>query len=91
MGPVAEGRTNTQGIPRDILELALLYELSESYVVGLPLLLQKGIFGALARTARWMGYDPEFSRNTKPDGAASGQTPPHRGQAREPWPRRWRC
>ena len=71
-----DGKTNDEGIPKNILELALIYELSESYMVGVPLFFQKGIFGALARIARWRGYDPEFSRYTKPDGPAEGLTPP---------------
>jgi mannose-6-phosphate isomerase-like protein (cupin superfamily) len=79
MGLIEDGRTNARGLPRNILELALLYELSESYVVGMPLFLQKGIFGALARVARWRGYDPEFFRYTKPGGAVVGRTPPQSG------------
>ena len=75
-GLVQDGKTNDKGIPKNILELALLYELSESYVAGMPLFLQKGIFGALARVARWRGYDPEFSKYTKPDGVVEGRTPP---------------
>ena len=76
LGLVEDGKTNDKAIPKNILELALLYELSESYVAGMPLSLQKGIFGALARVARWLGYDPEFSRYTKPDGVAEARTPP---------------
>jgi mannose-6-phosphate isomerase-like protein (cupin superfamily) len=73
MGLIEDGRTNDRGIPKNVFELALLYELSESYVVGMPLFLQKGIFGALARVARWRGYDPEFSRYTKPEGGLEGR------------------
>ena len=40
--------------------------------------MEKGIFGALARIARWRGYDPEFSKYTKPNGFAEGWTPPSR-------------
>ena len=47
-----DGKTNDKGIPKNILKLALIYELSESYMVGVPLFFQKGIFGALARIAR---------------------------------------
>jgi mannose-6-phosphate isomerase-like protein (cupin superfamily) len=79
MGLIEDGKTNDRGIPKNVLELALLYELSESYVVGMPLFLQKGIFGALARVARWRGYDPEFSRYTKPGGALVGRMPPQSG------------
>jgi mannose-6-phosphate isomerase-like protein (cupin superfamily) len=75
-GLVGEGKTNEKAIPKNLFELALIYELSESYIVGMPLFLQKGIFGALARIARWRGYDPEFSEYTKPDGRVEGRTPP---------------
>ena len=73
-GLVQDGKTNDEAIPKNILELALIYELSESYIVGMPLFLQKGIFGALARIARWRGSDPEFSKYTNPDGVVEGRT-----------------
>ncbi len=75
-GLVQDGKTNEKAIPKNIFELALINELSESYIVGMPLFLQKRIFGALARIARWRGYDPEFSKYTKPDGVVEEQTPP---------------
>ena len=75
-GLVEEGKTNEKAIPKNIFELALIYELSESYIVGMPLFLQKGIFGALARVARWRGYDPEFSEYTKPGGLVEERVPP---------------
>ena len=59
-----DGKTNKKGVPTNPFELALLYELSESYIVGIPLFLQKGVFGALAKVARWRGYDPEFAKYT---------------------------
>ena len=74
-GLVEAGKTNDKAIPKNMLELALIYELSESYIVGMPLFLQKGIFGVLARIARWRGYDPEFSKYTKPDGSAEERMP----------------
>jgi mannose-6-phosphate isomerase-like protein (cupin superfamily) len=66
VGLARDGKTNYKGVPKNIFELALLYELSESYVTGMPLFLQKGAFGTLARLARRRGYDPEFSRYTRP-------------------------
>ena len=76
-GLVEDGKTDEKAIPKNILELALIYELSESYIVGMPLFLQKGIFGALAGIARMLGYDPEFSEYTKPEGApAKGRRSP---------------
>jgi mannose-6-phosphate isomerase-like protein (cupin superfamily) len=75
-GLAEDGKTNDKGVPKNILELALIYEHSESYIVDMPLFLQKAIFEALARIARWRGYDPEFSKYTKPEGLAEGRTPP---------------
>jgi mannose-6-phosphate isomerase-like protein (cupin superfamily) len=75
-GLARDGKTNKKGVPTNIFELALLYALSESYLVGMPQFLQKGVFGALARIARWRGYDPEFSKYTKPNGLVEGRTPP---------------
>ncbi len=75
-GLAEDGKTNDEGVPKNLFELALIYELSESYIVGMPLSVQRGIFGALARVARWRGYDPEFSKYTKPDGPVEGRTPP---------------
>ncbi len=64
-GLVADGRTNDKAVPKNLFELALIFELSESYITGLPLFLQTRLFGALARIARWRGYDPEFPQYTK--------------------------
>jgi mannose-6-phosphate isomerase-like protein (cupin superfamily) len=72
-GLAEDGKTNNKGVPKNIFELALIYELSESFIVGMHLFLQKEIFGALARIARWRGYDPEFSKYTKPDGLVEAQ------------------
>lgn len=68
-GLARDRKTNKKGVPTNPLELALLYELSESYIVGMPLFLQKGVFGALAKVARWRGYDPEFTKYTMPESA----------------------
>ena len=65
-GLARDGKVNKKGVPTNIWELALLYELSESYIAGLPLFLQRAIFGVLAKIARRKGYDPEFSRYTRP-------------------------
>lgn len=65
-GMARDGKTNKKGVPTNIWELALVYEISGSYMTGMPLFLQRRIFGILARIARRMGYDPEFSRYTRP-------------------------
>lgn len=65
-GMARDGKTNKKGVPTNIWELALVYELAGSYMTGMPLFLQRMICGILARIARRKGYDPEFSRYTKP-------------------------
>lgn len=65
-GLAREGKTNAKGVPTNVWELALVYELAESYMTGMPLFLQRRIFGILAKIARRKGYDPKFSRYTKP-------------------------
>ena len=83
-GLVRDGKTTDKAVRKNLFELALIYELSESFKVGMPLSVQKGIFGALARIGRWRGYDPEFSKYTKPDGPAEGRTPPPSGRSLGP-------
>ena len=75
-GLARDGRVNAKGVPKDPMELALIYELSQSYLPGMPLFLQRGLFGIVARIARWRGYDPEFSKYTKPGGLVEGRTSP---------------
>src|SRR5919199_4599532 len=65
-GLARDGRMSRKGVPTNIWELALIFELSESFLPGLPLFLQKRIFGLLATIARWKGYDPRFSKYTQP-------------------------
>jgi hypothetical protein len=57
-GLVAAGKTTTRAIPKNVLDLALIYELSESYIAGVPLVLQRDVFRALAKIARWTGTTP---------------------------------
>ena len=51
-----EGKTNRQGVPTSPLALGLLWELQDGYVAGVPTLLQRLVFGGLARQARRTGY-----------------------------------
>lgn len=47
----------TSGIPRNILDLAVIFQLGETYLNGIPIGLQKGIFGTLYRIAKWRGVE----------------------------------
>lgn len=57
-GLARDGKVNRKtGIPRNLLELAVIFELGETYLNGIPIALQKGIFGMLYRMAKWRGVD----------------------------------
>ena len=61
-GLADDGLCNKKGMPKSIWHLALVYEIGESYLPGLPLFLQRGIFGLLARIARWKGKEKELQK-----------------------------
>ena len=56
-GLARDGRTNAKAIPRNLWEMAVVFELGESYLVGLPRFVQQALFGTLARIARWLGVE----------------------------------
>ena len=56
-GLARDGRTNAKAIPTNIWEMAVVFELGESYLVGLPRVVQQALFGTLARIARWLGVE----------------------------------
>lgn len=45
------------GIPRSILETAVMFKLGETYMKGIPIWLQKGVFGFLYRIAKRRGVE----------------------------------
>ena len=61
-GLARDGKVNSQSIPRNIWQMALIFEMGESYLVGMPLFLQRAIFGTLARIARWRGVERSFEK-----------------------------
>jgi len=54
------GRTNARGIPRNPLEMALLFELAGTYPTGVPVRVQQALARCVGCVARWRGYDPTF-------------------------------
>jgi mannose-6-phosphate isomerase-like protein (cupin superfamily) len=56
------GKTNRQGVPVNPLALALLWELQDGYLAGVPASLQRLVFGGLARLARFTGYEERWTR-----------------------------
>jgi mannose-6-phosphate isomerase-like protein (cupin superfamily) len=61
-GLARDGKTIRGGVPRNPLQLALLLEISETYVPALPLAVQRGIFGPLARLAHWLRSDRSLEK-----------------------------
>lgn len=61
-GLACDGKTNARAIPTNPLHLALVAELSDTYLPGIPLFLQQGMFKVLARIARRLGKDKELKK-----------------------------
>lgn len=59
-GLARDGKVSRNGVPKNIFQLALLFELSQSCMVFPPLPVQRAVFGNLARAARLLGYSDEF-------------------------------
>jgi mannose-6-phosphate isomerase-like protein (cupin superfamily) len=56
-GLACDGKTSTKGIPKNVLDLAVIFQLGETYLAGMPNWLQKGIFGFLYRIAKLAGTE----------------------------------
>jgi quercetin dioxygenase-like cupin family protein len=61
-GLARDGKVTRKAIPKSIWHLALLFQLGESYLPGLPLPLQRSIFGTLASIAKLLGKDKELEK-----------------------------
>ncbi len=61
-GLARDGKTNAEAIPTNLWHLALLFQLSESYLPGVPLRIQQGISGVLASIAKRLKKDKEFEK-----------------------------
>ncbi|MED4161439.1 cupin domain-containing protein [Halalkalibacterium halodurans] len=51
-----EGKVNQEGIPTNPLWVGVAWELMDGYIKGPPLLVQKVVFGGLAKLAKIFGY-----------------------------------
>ena len=61
-GLARDGKTFQSGLPKNVFHLALLFQLSESYATGIPLIMQKALFGAIAKIATWIGADKALEK-----------------------------
>ncbi|MDQ4044696.1 MAG: cupin, partial [Chloroflexota bacterium] len=56
-GLARDGKTTAKSVPKNIWELAVLFQMAETYLPSLPLRVQQGLFGTLATIARWIGVE----------------------------------
>ncbi|WP_309121535.1 cupin domain-containing protein [Paenibacillus sp.] len=62
-GLARDGRVHPKsGIPRNALEMAVLFVLGESFISGIPIWLQKAIFGSLYAIAKRLGVEERLLR-----------------------------
>ena len=52
------GQVKADGSPSNVFDLAILGQLSESYLPGLPVWLQRSLFAVIAGIARIIGHQP---------------------------------
>lgn len=57
-----DGLANKKGLPKNIWHLALVFQIGESYLPGIPLFIQRGIFGTLAAIARSLGRHKDLEK-----------------------------
>jgi mannose-6-phosphate isomerase-like protein (cupin superfamily) len=50
------GKTTGAGVPRNPVAVAMLWELQDGYLAGIPAPVQRAVLGTLARLARRTGY-----------------------------------
>jgi mannose-6-phosphate isomerase-like protein (cupin superfamily) len=61
-GLAADGKANKAGLPKNILHLALIFQWVGSYFPGVPVSIQEGLFGFLAKIAKRRGMDKELEK-----------------------------
>lgn len=69
-GLAREGKVNDGGMPKNLLQLALVFEIGGTYPAALPFWLQQAIFTPLIKVARWRKVERTFDRYLH-DGAAA--------------------
>jgi quercetin dioxygenase-like cupin family protein len=61
-GLARDGKTNAKSLPKSIWHFALVCQYMESYTPGLPLPIQRSLFGTLASIAKLLGKDKELEK-----------------------------
>jgi mannose-6-phosphate isomerase-like protein (cupin superfamily) len=66
-GMAHDGKLNQKCLPKNPLRLAQLARLSEVYLPGIPIWMQRIGIGIGSTVARLIGYDPNFSEYASPE------------------------
>jgi mannose-6-phosphate isomerase-like protein (cupin superfamily) len=61
-GLARDGKTNAQGLPKNLLHLAVMFQFAETYWPGIPAFIQKVSFGALGWLARLLGVEAALAK-----------------------------
>jgi mannose-6-phosphate isomerase-like protein (cupin superfamily) len=56
-GLANDGKVTNKGVPKSVLDMAVLFHLGESYMPGIPISIQKGIFSSLYNLAKLTGTE----------------------------------
>jgi quercetin dioxygenase-like cupin family protein len=67
-GMARDGKVNKAGLPKNPLQLALLFEIGGTYPAAMPLWLQRAIFTPLIKLARWRKIERTFDKYRYRDG-----------------------
>jgi quercetin dioxygenase-like cupin family protein len=67
-GMAREGKVNKAGLPKNPLQLGLLFEIGGTYPAAMPLWLQRVLFTPLVKLARWRKVERTFDRYLYRDG-----------------------
>jgi len=54
-GLATDQKTNKKGIPKNLWHATMMFNMGESYLPGVPIWVQKGVFGLLAAVGKWKG------------------------------------
>jgi len=59
-GLMNTGQSTVEGMPKNPWHLFLILGYSDSYLQGVPGLIQEPLIDALSKIAQWKGYDKDF-------------------------------
>ena len=67
-GLATDQKTNKKGIPKNLWHAAMMFKMGESYLPGVPIWPQKGVFNALAAVGKWRGEDVALEKYVRGSG-----------------------